>query len=421
MTTNPLKDKRVLIADHGLFSWLACKLAPLCGWLGYYTPWEGAFPHPSDVAIGDGLEGVERVNSFWDEVDTCDLIIFPDVGHSDLQDFLRSRGHRVWGSGGGQWLELDRTSTHEHAKSLGIRRPATERVVGIDALRDLIEHTEDRWVKVSLFRGAFETTHHTVPFVTEQWLKVIAEQLGPQAAHLEFVVEKGVPGVEVGWDAHAIDGQYPELGFCGIEVKDKAIVGKMVPFDALPSKMRDVYAKLAPALKEGQYRNYFSVEMRIPKEGADPYLIDPCLRFGSPCSEAWAELCANFAEILWEGAGGRLVQVEPAARYAALAVINSEWAVQHWTPIDVPEEVRPYVRMKCLTEIDGDWYYVPGDLEMSEIGVVVGTGNTLQEAVELVKERAKQIQGYRIWIQTDALESGAAAMGEAVAVGLPVG
>jgi len=418
---NPLDGKRVLIFDHGLFVYFAQQLVRFGANVAYFTPWSSAFPHPADVAVGEGLEGIERVYDFFDEVDAADVIVFPDVGDGDLQDMLRKAGKRVWGSGGSQWLELDRMASRKRMAEVGIETPPTVRITGIDRLKAHLDSVEDRWVKISLFRGAFETYHHVKPFMTAEWLKVIGRDLGPLAKSQEFVVEEGVEGVEVGWDCHSIEGKFPKLGYYGIEVKDKAMVGTVTAFEDLPEKIRTTYDALTPDLAEGHYRNYFSLEMRLAKKGQAPIVIDPCCRFGSPCTEAWAELAANLPEIIWAGSGGELAEFEPAAKFAALAVVTSDWAVTNWTPVHVPKAIRPYVKMKCLTEIKGDWYYVPGDLKMSEIAVVVGTGDTLDEAVKSCKDRAGKIEGYKLDIKTDALDEGEQQAEAGEKVGIPFG
>lgn len=415
-----LSDKRVLFYDKGCFIAFAQRLARDFAWVGYYTPGlECAYPHPYDVAIGEGLTEIERVYDFWDEVETADLIVFPDVGNGDLQDYLRKQGKRVWGSGGAQWLELNRIESRQHMHDLGLKIPPTTRVKGVTKLRAYLNEHEDVWVKISLFRGAFETYHHINSFLSKVWLDTLTVELGAQAEHIEFVIEDGVEGVEIGWDSHCIDGQFPELGFYGLEVKDKALIGVMKKFSSLPEKVQNVYTSLSPALNEGKYRNYFSVEMRLNGIRESPCIIDPCCRLGSPCSEGWMELAGNLGEIVYFGAEGTLVQTTPVAPYAVLAVIVSEWATKYWTPIDVPKEIREWVKMKCLTVIDGDYYYVPGDLQQAEIGVVVGIGNSLDEAIEMCEDNAEQIQGYKLDIKTDSLREGQEAMEESESVGIP--
>lgn len=415
-----LSSKRVVVYDHGMFVNFAERLAREFGYVGYFTPQvDCAYPHLYDVAIGEGVPGVDRVYDFYDEIETADLIVFPDVGNSDLQDFLRAKGHRVWGSGGAQWLELDRLESREEMVKLGLEIPDTTRLMGLKALDKYLQENDDVWVKVSFYRGCFETYHHIKYFMSKPWLDVLASELGAQREKCEFIIEKGVEGVEIGWDAHCIDGKYPRMGFYGLEVKDKALIGVMKEFTSLPEKVQNVYTKLSKHLAEGSYRNYLSVEMRIDEAGETPVIIDPCCRLGSPCSEGWMETVANIGEIVFEGAGGILVESEIHAKYAALAVINCEWATKNWTPLKIPKKIRQWVKMKCLTVIDGNYYYVPGDFQMSEIGVVVGIGDTLDEAIEMCEENAVQIEGYKLDIKTDALREGEEQIELSESIGIP--
>jgi hypothetical protein len=415
-----LKSKTVLIYDHNSYTWLAERLTRDFSRVLYFSPWQSAFPRRMDGAPGDGLDGVEKVWNFWDVVDEVDLFVFPDCTDADLQDYLRSKGHRVWGSAGGQVLETDRPACRDLQVSLGLDSPPWEIVYGLDALRDRLSAEGDSWVKVSTWRADMETFHHTHPFVTAAFLDVLQEKYGPQAGDVEFVVEDGVPGVEVGYDCHSVDGQHAAEGLVGLEVKDRALVGAVTPFAALPAGLRNVYDALSPFLLAGGCRSYLTLETRLAGDKA--YMIDPCLRFGSPCSEAWAEMITNLGEILWAGAAGTLVEAVWAKRFCALAVLNSPWAVRHWTPVDVPEGVKRWVKLKNATRIGGNLYYTPGSAEMAEIGVAVGLGNTLAEAVVEVKRVADEIKGYSITVETDALDEATAAVEEeAAAVGVPFG
>src|ERR1035437_6230905 len=103
-----LKTKVATVYDYGLFVELAIKLAPSFKKLNYFVPWKSSFPKSDLAIIGDGIEGVTRVENFFDIKEETDIFIFPDVYDGDLQLDLESQGYLVWGCRKGEEMELDR-------------------------------------------------------------------------------------------------------------------------------------------------------------------------------------------------------------------------------------------------------------------------------------------------------------------------
>ena len=113
-----LSTKSILIYDNGTFTSVAERLARDFGKVYYYSPWKGGFPQKKFTLMGDGLKGVERVNDFWDYVDSADICFFPDVIDGDIQVHLDSLDKKVFGSRKGEDLELDRVGMKETMKDL---------------------------------------------------------------------------------------------------------------------------------------------------------------------------------------------------------------------------------------------------------------------------------------------------------------
>src|SRR5580698_7548721 len=107
-----LSKATVCVVDQGLFAELAAVLAPSFGRTLYCSTWKTAFPRSNASAVGKGLAGVQRIESFWPIIDQIDLFVFPDILNGDYQIYLRRLGKRVWGSGQAEELELSRA----HAK-----------------------------------------------------------------------------------------------------------------------------------------------------------------------------------------------------------------------------------------------------------------------------------------------------------------
>jgi hypothetical protein len=98
--------------------------------------------------------------------------------------------------------------------------------------------------------------------------------------------------------------------------------------------------------------------------------------------------------------------IEPIynGRWGAQLVMRSAWAEQNWQPIDFPASIRDNVKLHYLTMIEGRHYYVPQSIEMPEIGSVVASGSSADDAINKCIRVAEKIQGYGIKFQFDALE-----------------
>src|SRR5438045_9465039 len=95
-----LINKTALVYDRsGYFLFLEEELSYQFSRVQYFCEWKGFSPKSKGLLVGKDLTGVERVTNFFDAVDMSDVVIFPDVGNSDLQNYLRSNGKKVWGHG----------------------------------------------------------------------------------------------------------------------------------------------------------------------------------------------------------------------------------------------------------------------------------------------------------------------------------
>lgn len=271
-----LSKKTCCVVDNGLFVEVASRLTRDFKEVYYYSPYKSSYPKLSDSMIGEGLPGVTRVYDLWDIEDKIDLWYFADVNDGDLQSFLRREGRRVWGSGDAQFLELDRWQARQLQIKLGLPAPGTRRIIGVEKLREYLNSNPGhRWVKISYYRGDGETWEHTTPFVSNVYLDELAKRYGPLSDRQEFVIEDHVEGTEIGYDCFTVDGQYADYGLFGIEIKDMGFVARTRKYSELPSQIHDVYDTMAPTLKEGNCRSFFSFEIRVRDDGR-PVLIDPC-------------------------------------------------------------------------------------------------------------------------------------------------
>jgi hypothetical protein len=392
-----LSSKCCFVRDYGLFASWALKLTEYFGRVLYYCPYKSGFPKSQQFAIGTGLDGVERVTDFWDHVEEVDIFFFPDVYDGDLQVHLRNLGYPVWGSGKAEELELYRWQTKQLLKKdIGLPVQHVERLIGIEDLRAYLKENENKYVKISILRGDFETFHHTTYELSEPILDDIEQKIGPYKFFKEFIVEDAIDdAIEVGYDGFTIDGQYPDPSMFGYEIKDVAYIGMNRPYAKLPEQVKEVNAKLSPAFADYNYRGFWSSEIRVQKDGK-PYLTDPCCRAGSPPSELYQEMYANWGDIIWHGAHGELVNPVPAAKYGVEVLMHSEWADQHWQALYFPPELRRHVKLRNLCQVEDTWYVAPQVVGLPEIGAVVAVDDSLVGAIKKAKEYCSHITGYRI-------------------------
>jgi len=399
-----LKAKTVLIYDYGQYVELAVTLSKSFGRTLYYAPWfDGGNPTSRILRIGQGFEGVERVEEIWPYIDDIDLVVFPDVYEAGLQEYLVSIGKRIWGCRSGADLELDRVKSKETSKKLGIDIAPYTVVTGFDDLRKHLKTHPDVHVKISKTRGDMETFHSPDYVASEQRLDELEHKLGAKKSVMEFIVEQGInDAVECGYDGYTVDGAYPREALVGVEVKGDAYIGRAMRYRELPEQVRSVNERLAPALKRYGVRGFLSTEIRCNEDGA--FLIDPCMRCGTPPSELYQAMITNLAEIIWEGADGIMVEPEYAEKWGAMILLQSEWVMDNWQHISFPPSIRDSVKLHNATMIEGEYYVIPhGDRRM-QVGAVIGMGATAQKAIDACAEIAEQVEGHLITKPIDTLD-----------------
>lgn len=395
------KGHTVLVIDNKLFTEFAVRLARDFGTVFYHSPSETGFSHVNDAVVG-GLDNVIRCDDIHSVFDEVDLFAFPDSQNSWLQLLLERMGKRVWGSRRGQKLEQDRIFFRHLQEDIGMPVPGYKVCKGIDALKDYLRDNDDKYVKISRFRGYMETWHHVNYALSEQKLLSLELAAGAVKDQITFLVDDPiVTDLEDGWDGYCVDGQFPDTAVQGIEIKDKSYLGSVLPYKEMPKELTVCNQALADALKEVRYRNLFSTEVRI-KDGVS-YLTDPCCRQASPAGECLLELIDNFSDVVWFGAEGELVQPEFGAKFAAEAMIYHDGDPEHWRAIEVPEKVRRWVKLYRACQPDDLYQIVPSQPHIEEIGAVVGLGDTIEEAVEAVKEHVGWLGEQHISVKTKSL------------------
>jgi len=405
--SDDVSDRTALVVDGGLFLPFAQRLARDFKNVLYFCPGEKPFPLLNDAVLGDGFGGVTRVDDLWMAVEEMitpeDVIVFPDVGHADLALHLQQMGHAVWSSRYGDQLELDRVFLKNFQRSQGMAIPPYEVVHGLTALAEYLRQHEDVYVKLSKYRGVMETFHSVTYRLSEPWLAIMACKLGPLKDTVDFVVEDHIEAIaELGFDGFCIDGQFPEVAVQGIEAKDFGYIGCVRPFATLPKEIQGTIEPLLNFLTEQNYRNFFSTEVRVGEDGT-PYLTDPCCRHASPAGECLDELYENLGEIIWLGARGILLEPVYTAKFAVQAMIDHPGDEDLWRLVDLPDDARQWTKLFFACEIEGKICLPPFPWSHSTIGSVLGIGDTLEEAIEDLKEHAELLGGQGLTIHTEAV------------------
>lgn len=396
-----LTNKTVLVYDlSGAFTHIAESIVPDFGRVLYSSQWETGFSNIEDFLPGVGLEGIERVTDPFEHFQDCDLIIFPDVGMDGLQEYLRDQGLAVWGSGSAGRLERDRVYLKQRIEEQGMDVANYEVIRGLTALREYLAENEDVYVKISYFRGLAETFHHVEGFLSRRWLDELALKLGLYADQIIFLVEQAIEGdaVEVGIDSYAVNGVFPSRVMWGYECKDAGYIGTTAD---LPGRLRRNMLAFEPVLREFTYRGPYSNEIRVTEDGKD-YLIDVTARMPSPPSEILCKNITNFAEVMYQGARGILLQPDYAYRFGAQLVLKSEQLDEGHglaVRIGMPENV--LLHGHCRLEGED---YVISPSKIAEFGGAIGLGDTLSEAVSIALEAAESVTGYQVTFQEDALD-----------------
>lgn len=396
------RSKTVCVYDHGLFVELAITLSKSFGRVLYYAPWETGAPKSHVRCVGEGVDGIERVASIWPHLDEVDLFVFPDVYEGALQEYLAKLGKRVWGCRMGEELELDRVAVKEHCRALGIDIGPYTVHRGLDALRSHLKRHDNQFVKIPALRGDMETFKADNYALIEPRLNELANNVASKT--MEFICEDEIPdAIEVGYDGYTVDGRFPKEGIVGVEVKDQAYVCAAMPYRELPESVRGVNGCLAGTLKDYTYRGFISTEIRATPDGK-AYLIDPCARCGSPPSELYQVMISNIADVMWEGAGGVVIEPELIKPFGAELLLISEWADKNWQHVEFPKSIREHVKLRNLMVIEGEYYVAPQSNGTTAVGAVVAMGDTQEEAIAECKRLAEMVEGYSIEKPVAALD-----------------
>lgn len=379
-----IKDVIAGVRDHGLFVHIAQCMAEQCKHVYYVGPDEKVMPRLEDWIVGNGFENITRVSSLWEVKHELDCVVFPDIGFAGEQKELVSQGIPVWGHHGADRLEWDKGLFLDTLKKLGMEVPPHTRIKGLTALMAHLVDKEDKYVKISRFRGDWETFHFRNWTMDEDSLFCHAYRLGPLKNKITFYVfDKIDATIEDGVDTWNVRGMWPQTALHAIERKDKSLIGGMQAFDDVEESIREVNELFGTVLAEYGYQGAFSTEIR---KNDKTYFIDPTCRFGSPPSQLQTVLINNLATVIWAGANGECIEPEYDDPIGAQVLVTTDRDKEEYSTFQMPEELRPYIKSAFSCEVDNEIRIAPNPLE-NWAGWLVSTGPTIKSTIDTLKER----------------------------------
>ena len=369
--------------DYGSFISLAEMMGKSVAKSLYYSPFEQEFLGIDRCVIGDGIPGVTRIDEPMSPeiLDAVDLWLFPDIGYGGFQRFLARDGKLVWGSMGASDLELYRTRFLALIEELGLPAVSSERVVGVTALAEHLKTVGRKWVKINRYRENMETWFHLDWEHSRNKLDDLAVTFFGLKEHIVFVVQDEIPdAAEIGYDGWCIDGKYPAESFQGYEKKNELYLGGWLPNEDLPDPVLAVNEAIRGTLADYGYRNFMATEIRL-KDGK-PYFIDPTFRMPGQTGEHLFNTCTNLAEVILGGAAGEIIEPKFSHRFAAEATVHHT-SGEGAKVLRVSDEARPFFKGYHYCESDG-LYHFPAR-KTNEVGVIIGQGDSIQDAIDDLK------------------------------------
>lgn len=417
-----IQNKTALVFDYGSYISLAQRLSREDGFgkVYYFVPLiHNGFPTHKPYDIGRNVEGIIKVDEWASVINEVDIVVFPDVYEPALQVYFKSIGKAVFGSKYAGELEYDRVLLKKKIEELGLPINDYWIAKGVDELESILMSEKDVYVKSSL-RGDCETFHSTNYLLSKGELGRMRSNLGAYANEETYVVEGHIESqAEVGIDTFCINGDYPTDTLTGVEIKDTGYYGRVVKYDSLPQQLKIVTDKFSNTFRESKYCSFHSNEVIIGQDKKG-YLIDCTNRAPNPPSDLMMEIYTNLPEIIWMVGNGLVPSLEYKYTHGVQFIIKSELAKTDASPIIVPDEYKDFVKIKNLTiDDDGVWYYTPlGEVQMCEIGSVIGVGNTMREAINMATKIADSLQGFDIKINTDCIDKVKEQIGRLKAIGI---
>ncbi len=381
-----------LLLDFGICASLAARLGEDVE-IAYSNAEYSAFPVSRDTAVASGLKNVEIVEDpiRFMLAGKASHVIIPDLHLTDFAKLARELKIPLFASGAAEELENDRWKLLEFLEANDLPVIQSSEIVGIDALGKYLQNNDDKYIKISTFRGDLETEHH---FDWERsqadWFLPLKERLGPVGATARFIVQDPIDSeIEIGIDTLFRNGAFATPSILGVEKKDAAYVGKVM--SAPPSIFKPTLDAFQKYLTQKSYRNFWTCETRIMKDGT-VYFTDATHRMPWPPSGVMMAAATNFTDVI-------LKDAEPdygEAKYLCELILCSDAITSAWVRVDYPKELRRNYAFHRFCVVDGKTWVIPHSSGFKQFGSALGWGSTIEGAKEMCVDAAEQISGYLV-------------------------
>jgi hypothetical protein len=347
--------------------------------------WQKGSPIYNEATIGDGFDDVEWCEDFWLKKDEVDLFIFPDLNRLGEQHELKSQGFPVWCAYNGMKLETNRQFFLNQLESLGLDVPAYDVVTGITDLREYLYDKEDIYIKMSKWRGSWETKCWHSWKQDSHKLDYWAVKFGGKREKMKFLCFPKIDTkLEIGGDTYTIDGDWPDLMLHGIEKKDEAYFSAVTKREDMPEELTHIMDAFSPLLKESESRTQWSMEVRVTDK--ESFFIDPTMRGGLPSTAS--QLCAlsNLDEVMWHGSHGVMIQPEYKYKFTAECMVRIKGDPGCWETIIIDKKLEPWLKLSDCCAVDGQIWFPADDEPIEEIGWLCSVGDTPTECAKHMNE-----------------------------------
>ena len=381
------------VFDHyGLFTGMAERLAKTGARVLYQTPVD-RYDRINEGVIGSDIEGVEWVEEFWPHKSEVDCFVFPDIRHSGLQAELRAQGFPVWGSQSGMDLEQKREFFMRKLGELGLAVAPNQVVEGLSNLSAFLKDKKDIWIKVSRWRGSWETFHWRSWKEDEHKIHHWYVKFGGLSEMIRFICfDKIDTKLEIGADTYCIDGKWPAQMLHGIESKDKSYFSAVTKREQMPEELLPIMEAFSPYMKEVGYRSQWSMEVRVADD--DSYFIDATARGGLPSTRSFLA-AKNLSDIIYHGAQGDLVEPDYGFKFSAECMVEYTGSIEEdeCIAMDYPKEVKENLMLQqCYSNDSGTIFYPPSAAKgHRSLGWLLATGDTPEETLKHMNKLADEL------------------------------
>ena len=389
--------------DLGLWTENCLALARDAKKVYYHVPNYSAFPEPFKHKIGM-FDGLTISDDFFDDLahDRYDMVFIPDTKCKGVVNLCRKMGVPTAGVGDAEIIETDRWATREYQRKEGLPWQISHRIKGCKALTAFVADNPGEWyIKVpNDYRGIEESFPVLDPKDAESSINHMRFELGPFSEDIEFLAEEMLDGPEPGMDFITRAGKLIFPTQAGYEEKGTGIIMRTYRSkEDVPPALLGIYDGLSPLFKKHDLNFFSSFETRMSSakgkgKGPIPFLLDPTHRLAGPGTAAiQSSLIENSPEVVAGLAFGEEIDPIIKHKYAAACAMHSEEAMKGWLNVTFPKELRPWIKFRMGCKKGNDFYAIP---KFDSVGTVIGFGDTIEEAIGLVKDRMEQIKGKRL-------------------------